>query len=98
MNLAFWVRVGRRAVGTGEGAKQVIERAILFDHDHDMLDGGGGVGNSSNRTRCCQRAKAYEHEQDGEGTADASNLCRPKPLPGGALLLVHTTPFRSSKL
>src|SRR5258708_8224608 len=96
MYLALWVCIGGCSIGPGKGAKIVVERSILLDHDHDVLNGIGcpllGPGCLGLR----DRAEAKKYQEYGEGTEDAGCLCRPEMLPEGEasfLRLIHSFPL-----
>src|ERR1700730_10608405 len=70
--LAMLVCIGSGAIGTWKGAEQIIEGAILFDHDHNMFDRIGCVRCRSYRGGRCYWTNANKREQDCKKTSEMS--------------------------
>src|SRR6266446_3749232 len=96
MYLALWVCISGGSIGPRKGAKIVIERSILLDHDHNVLNRIGYLLLGPGCAGLRDRAKAKKYQEYDEGTEDAGYLCRPKMLPEGEasfLRLIHSFPL-----
>ncbi len=83
MSVTLGVGVGRRAIRAREGAEVVVEGAILFDDDDDMLDhatSGLAIGSTGAVQRQRRRTQQYRQADQGNPERQEEPL-HPLPTP-----------------